>query len=224
MITPRFHTAWSRTGCAVIAALALAAVSLPLRVRAQAVSGDDLAAVMLGADDLPGFALLGDASPPAIPDSVREQHTRVFTADGGETLLTLILSAPHADAVCLPRIRAAVADGEVLRALNGDRPGYQDSGAIGAGDVDWAASWSDQNAGDGSWYTVSEDVFMRGELVAYVQATSFGTPPDAGTLAGWARLQDEKLLDAAADPASPAGVLVRTQPPASPDDDPQVCS
>ncbi len=197
---------------------------LPRPALAQTVSGDDLAAVMPGADDLPGFALLGDASPPAIPDSVREQHTRVFTADGGGTLLTLILSAPHPDAVCLPQIRAAVADGEVLRALNGDRPGYQDLGALGAGDVDRAASWSDQNAGDGSWYTVFEDVFMRGELVAYVQATSFGTPPDAGTLAGWARLQDQKLLDAAADPVSAAGALARAQPPASPDDDPQVCS
>jgi hypothetical protein len=204
--------------------LTLGAVSLPPRTRAQAVSGDDLAAVMLGADALPRFTLLGDASPPAIPNSVREQHTRVFTADGGETLLTLILSAPHPDAVCLPRIRASIADGEVLAALNGDRPNYQTWEALGVGDVDAAASWSDYDTGSGIWFAVNEEVFMRGELVVYLQTISYGTPPDAGTLAGWAALQDEKLLGAAADPASAAGGLARTQPPALPDADPAVCS
>ncbi|HZQ36653.1 MAG TPA: hypothetical protein VFD32_12025 [Dehalococcoidia bacterium] len=191
-------------------------------LRAQAVGGDDLAAVMLGADDLPSFTLAGDASPPDVPDAVREQHTRVFIADGGETTLTLILSAPHPDAVCLPRIRATIANGEVLAALNADRVGYQDWGALGVGEVDWAASWSDTTGDAHIGFTVSEDVFMRGELVVYLQAVSFGTPPAAATLAGWARLQDQRLLDAAADPASAAGALARTEPPAP--EDPTACS
>lgn len=195
---------------------------------AQTVTGDDLAAVMLGADDLPGFTLTGDASPPDVPGSVREQHTRVFIANdasdaGGQTLLTLILSSPHPDAVCLPQIRATIANGDVLAALNGDRPDYQPWGTLGVGDVDWAASWSDDGV-QGARFSVSEDVFMRGELVVYLQTISDGAPPDADTLAGWARLEDEKLLGAAADPASAAGALAATQPAASPADDPAACS
>jgi len=189
------------------------------------VTGDDLAAVMLGQTDLPGFTLTGDGSPPASPADVREQRTRIFvTAGEPETLLLLILSAPHPDAVCLPRVRAGVANGEVLGALNGDKPNFQSLGSLGAGDVDAAAMWSDFDAGRGAWYTVSEDVFMRGELAVYVEAIAYDAPPDGDQLAGWAQLQDAKLLAAAADPASTAGALARTPVPASPADDPAACS
>lgn len=205
--------------------LSCAAVLLTPTARAQTVTGDDLAVVLLGQDDLPGFTLAGDTSPPATPDEVREQRTRIFTddADAG-TLLSLILSAPHADAVCLPQILGSVANGDVLGALNGDKPNYQSLGSLGAGDVDTAAIWNDFDAGRGAWYTVSEDVFMRGELVVYVEVVAYGTPPAADQLAGWARLQDAKLLAATADPASAAGVLARTPVPASPADDPTACS
>jgi hypothetical protein len=212
------------TAVAAAVLMGVALVCHAPTAHAQTVTGDALATVMLGEADLPGFALAADGSPAVAPDDVRDQRTRVFTAlDGSGMLLTLILSVPHSDAVCLPRVRATIASGDVLSALNDAKPNFQSLGPLGVGDVDAAAMWSDFDGGRAAWYTVSEEVFMRGAVTVYVEAIAYDSPPDANQLAEWAQRQDAKLLVAAADPASAVGALARTVVPDSPAGDPTVC-
>lgn len=180
--------------------------------RVRALTGDDLAPLMLGGGDLPGFRLAGDGSPPPLAGAVREQRTRIFVpTDAADPLIVLLLSAPLPGAVCLPYLPEAVAAGAVLSALNADRAGFRLLGSLGVGDVDTAATWADFDTGRGAWYSLIESVFMRGQLTVYLTAITYAEPIPSAQLAAWAALADAKLLTA--DPASPAGALATTPVP-----------
>jgi hypothetical protein len=195
-------------------------------VSAQTVSGDDLAAVMISADAVPGFHVIGDTSPtPRRPTATNEQRTRVFVADGSTaedyTLLSVIVTVPTPYAVCLPFFPGNIANGDVL-GLNGDKPNFQEIGSLGVGDVDIFGSWSDLDSGANVWLTVGSEVFMRGQVTVYLKYRTHEASIDPGTIASYARAQDELLLAAAA-AGTPIGVLASTPVPPQPATRPEIC-
>jgi hypothetical protein len=195
-------------------------------VSAQTVTGDDLAAVMISADAVPGFHVIGDSSPtPRRPTAANEQRTRVFVADGSTvenyTLLSVLITVPTEYAVCLPFFPGNIASGDVL-GLNGDNPNFQEIGSLGVGDVDIFGSWSDLDSGANVWLTVGTEVFIRGQVTVYLNYRTREASIDPATIAGYARAQDELLLAAAA-AGTPIGVLASTPVPPQPAIRPEIC-
>ncbi len=196
---------------------------------AQDVTPDELGDVMLTAADLPGFVMAGDVSPQPRPGSTSDERTRFFfdTAggDGAADILTEVLLAPNENDVCLPYRPQAIADGDVLSLLNGDRPNFQQLGALGVGDVDVAASWNDLDAGSNTWNTVFGEVFMRGRIRVYLTfVQQSGAPVDPQQVAGYARAQDAKLLAAAQAGGTGVGELAAESVPPPSNTPPAICS
>lgn len=204
------------------------ATAAPARpVGAQAVTPDDLAAVMLGPADLPAFVLAGDVSPDPSPGRTSDQRTRFFfdaAGDGGQVdILTEVLSAPNDNAVCLPYLPGRIANGDVLSLLNSDMANFQLLGPLGVGDVDVAAAWNDLDTGSNTWDAVFSEVFMRGRLSVYLTFRRHsGAPIDPQQIAAYARTQDARLLTAEAEGGA-IGALAAAPVPPPPATTPDVC-
>lgn len=193
---------------------------------AQAVTGDDIAGVMLDGLDLPGFHLLGDGSPPARAEATNEQRTRVFMADGtgaGDyTLLTEIITVPNEGAICLPYLPDNVASGAVLSLNNADMANFQRADPPAAGDVATAATWSDLDAGANTWINLYELVFMRGRVTVYLIYRTHDASADQARIGAYALRQDEKLR-AAIDAGSPLGLQASIPVPPRLVERPEIC-
>lgn len=195
---------------------------------AQTVTPDELGEVMLSAADLPGFVMAGDVSPQAVPGRTSDQRTRFFFAASGNgddtDILTEVLLAPNENDICLPYRPQAIANGDVLSQLNGDRPNFQLLGSLGVGDVDVAASWNDLDAGSNTWSAVFGEVFMRGRVRVYLTFVQHsGAPIDPQQVAGYAQTQDAKLLAAAESADTGVGQLAAEPVPPPPDTPPALC-
>ena len=192
----------------------------------QAVTPDDIAAVMLSTEDLPGFHLAGDGSPAPRENAQLVQRTRVFLADdagpSGYTLLIEIMTVPTENALCLPYLPGNIAGGAVLGTLNGFRPNFAPLDRFGVGDVDTAATWNDVDGGTNAVQAVAAEVFMRGQVTVYLTYRTTAATIDPGPLAGFAQAQDA-LLQRAAAAGSPTGLAAITPVPAPSAERPALC-
>lgn len=186
---------------------------------AQAPISSDLAAVMLSASDVPGFRLLGEASPPDADTPARIERTRFFVSDGAPEpaapVLLLTLSAPRSNDACTTSFSDAIATGAVLSSLNGGKPAFELYPPLGIGDHDAAASWAELGSHGDGWSQYFGDVFMRGDVSVYLTYHGPAGSVDVEQMAAYAREQDSKLLAAVATPSSAVGRLASAAPSAA---------
>ncbi len=211
---------------ALLAGIAISRRMPVTTVLAQTVTGDDIAAVMLDAQDLPGFRLVGDASPPFRAGETNEQRTRAFIAnDTGPsdyTLLTILITVPNENAICLPYLPGNVANGMVLGLLNSDKVNFQRGDPPTIGEVATAASWSELDAGANKWLNIYSLVFMRGQVATYILYRTHAETVDPAVIEDFARRQDEKLI-AATTNGSIVGLQAAMPVPPPPAETPAVC-
>jgi len=215
----------SRFFIAAAAVAALLMCGAQLRATAQSVTADDIGAAMIGDGDVPGFRLAGDATPPSLATATRDQRTRLFVptdSNAGTVLLTVFLSVPRSTAVCLPYLPATVASGDVFGALNADKPNFRITEPLGAGDIDATATWDDYDAGRSASYTVLSELFLRGSVSVYITYVTYTHTIDPALLAQIARIEDAKLMAAAA-AGTPVGTIAATPIPPLPDSVPPAC-
>lgn len=189
----------------IVAGIAIAALLLCLLPRLHGVAAqtsDQLSALALSPDDVPGFVVASEDPSPV--GGYAAAFTRVLTAtDGpgsGNAQLTVTLLA-LADAPSLAAAHAAAASGSLLSDRFGGEGAFQAGGPLGVGDIDTSASWQ-QTAGEGSVQDVYGDAFVRGRIVAIVTLATDPAQADPNAIAGYAQQQDAKLQAAALAPAA----------------------
>lgn len=216
-----------RFSAVILGSLLLTLFALtPHSLIAQTVTPDDIAAVMIDATAVPGYHIAGESSPGPRLGATNDQRTRIFIADdsatAGYSLLTLIITVPNENAICLPFFPGNISSGGVLDALNSDHANYEHLGLLGVGDVETAARWSDLDTGANLWTSVLSVVFMRGRVTVYMTLRTHRDFIDPSEMEPYVRAQDAKLIAAMATD-SPVGIAAATPVPPPPADRPAIC-
>lgn len=186
--------------------IALSGLVIPARhVSAVSVTRDQLASAALSMDDLTGFKLISEDTPPDPDENFQAAVRRMFApADPTQVTprISVTLLAPY-DALPQQILKATVAGGGLLKPFT-TRDGYQRLGALGVGDADQAASFQVTPQGSSLTFLAYIDTSLRGRIIVF---TSYAVPsaaPDQASFAALAAQQDAKIV---ADTALPAGLV-----------------
>lgn len=177
---------------------------------AQTVTAADLAQAALSADDVAGFSQVGEQTL-NVPGAIDVLFVRFFSERSSRAVLAVELILPT-EGVSADEIAPSTAGETLLRAAartfaatsGTETENFAIGGPLGIADDDLSVSWDARNGQTGSLLHVSGDVFLQGRLLA---VTLFSTPndtPDSTQIAGYARLQQSKILNSAL-PASLIG-------------------
>jgi hypothetical protein len=197
-----------RFGAALLVVM-VAFVSLAARpTAAQTVTTDQLAAAALSGFDLSEFDVVQDGDLMA-PQGFAAAFLRSFvnTQDEGSLLLdVLLVPGPN---LPLNVIRPLVASGMVFQgfhdATKQQIANYLVTGQLGIGDADQSAVWNAFDPQSRRWNTWYADAFLQGRVLSVMLYVTAADAANPDTVAGYARLQDAKLLSTDALPPDLTG-------------------